>query len=88
MQSKTILVENIKCAGCAKTVQNALLKIKGIQDVKVDIEEGKVTISGEGKLLRADVVEKLSQLGYPEAGTGNQLQKVKSFVSCALGRVS
>ncbi len=88
MQSKTILVENIKCAGCAKTVQNALLKIGGIQEVKVDLEEGWVIFSGEGELPTADVVKRLGQLGYPQAGTGSQLQKVKSFVSCALGRVS
>ena len=31
---------------------------------------------------------KLAQLGFPKKGTGNNIQKAKSFMSCAIGRVS
>ena len=33
------------------------------------------------------LLEKLSKLGYPELGTSNVLQKAKSYVSCAIGKL-
>ena len=29
----------------------------------------------------------LQRLGYPEVGTGGTIEKVKSYVSCAIGRI-
>ena len=34
------------------------------------------------------VLEKLNSLGYPPEGTSTGFQKAKSYVSCAIGKVS
>jgi copper chaperone len=85
-----IEVDNIKCGGCAKTIQNSLLKMPNIQKVTVEIETGQITVEGDN-LNQEEISEKLLALGYPKKGTVsgfNSLKaKGKSFVSCAIGRM-
>ncbi|CAM1371493.1 Heavy metal transport/detoxification protein (fragment) [Tenacibaculum litoreum] len=41
------------------------------------------------KEVLSKVKEKLSKLGYPEAGDKNTMvHKAKSFVSCAVGKIN
>jgi copper chaperone CopZ len=57
-------------------------------NVDVDVEDSVVKVDYAGKnRMREIFVEKLRKLGYPEEGTGNINQKVKSYVSCAIGRL-
>lgn len=84
---------NIKCGGCAKTVSDALKKDFGV--VEVDLEKEPRVVSVEikdeehEKLFR----KKMRGLGYPmddeELGafTATGL-KAKSFLSCAVGKMS
>lgn len=83
-----IYVENLKCSGCASTIKKGLLAIDGLENIEVDVKKSKITfLSEEDKLILAK--EKLSGLGYPEAGDKNTvIHKAKSFVSCATGRIS
>jgi copper chaperone len=87
----TIAVENIKCGGCANTISKALLAVNGVAGVDVDREKGEIRVDGDGA-SRDAVVQRLRQLGYPEVGAvsglGSAAAKAKSFVSCAIGRVS
>lgn len=53
-----IEVENIKCSGCASTIQNSLLKIKNVAQVKINVDSSTVVIIGEAN--RIEVVEKLA----------------------------
>lgn len=69
------------------SIRTALLKIKGIQSVEIIKEEDSIFISGDG-MDRQEIVLKLAQLGYPEKGNNSALRKAKSFVSCALGKMS
>lgn len=89
--SWTVAVENIKCGGCANSIRKALSAIEGVTGVDVNIEQGEVRIEG-GEAARAAVSKRLLELGYPERGTasgiGSAAAKAKSFVSCAIGRVS
>ena len=84
-------LENIKCSGCANTISTKVMVFKGVTDVAVDIETGKVSIQGDED-KRGDYATGLTKLGYPEAGSvqglGSASAKAKSFVSCAVGRVS
>ncbi|HEB85453.1 MAG TPA: heavy-metal-associated domain-containing protein [Gammaproteobacteria bacterium] len=57
-------VENVKCGGCASTIQEGLKPLDGIETVEVEIENGHVTISG-GSLSETGIREKLAELGYP-----------------------
>lgn len=80
-----IEVENIKCSGCANTIQKKLLKIDKVKDVSVDVENGNVVITGDAD--RDIIVNKLQELGYPEKGSNTVLHKAKSYVSCAIGKM-
>jgi len=88
MKIETIKVDNLKCQGCAKTIRRELTWIGEVISVNVDVEKSIVKIEYTGKnKLRDLFLEKLKKLGYPEEGTGNLNQRVKSYVSCAIGRI-
>lgn len=87
----SIQVENIKCGGCANTIQTRLQELEAVDKAEVDIENGVVTIEGD-EAHRQQVAELLLKLGYPESGTAEGIKaaaaKAKSFVSCAVGRIN
>ncbi|MFZ9980739.1 MAG: heavy-metal-associated domain-containing protein [Cyclobacteriaceae bacterium] len=87
MKTEIFEVENLKCSGCAATVKKALLEKDGVSAVDVEVSEGIVKVNLDGVSDRAMIFKELRRLGYPEKGTGNILDKGKSFVSCAVGRV-
>jgi len=86
-----IEVENIKCGGCASTIMNKLGKLDGVAQVSVDIEAGRVSVEA-AEDSREQLVKTLLHSGYPEKGTAEGIKaakaKAKSFVSCAIGRMS
>lgn len=85
----TIQIENLKCGGCANTIKKGILSIDGITTIDIDIEKSEVVFDSEDKSVLEVAREKLAKMGYPEVGTSNStLQKAKSFVSCAVGRMS
>jgi len=89
MNKATIQIENLKCHGCASTIRKGLLKFEEVKSVDVDIEKSLVEISfnGENEKIK-DYKTKLARLGYPEKGSNNTISIAKSFISCAIGRVS
>ena len=83
----TIQIENLKCGGCAATIKKGILGIDSVSDVDVNVETSEVKVSHTDNVVD-HIKEKLSKLGYPEAGDKNTvLHKAKSFVSCAVGRL-
>jgi copper chaperone len=82
-----IQVENIKCNGCVATITKELLSIKGTSDVKIELETQTINVVGAEE-LRPKIISKLRKLGYPEQGENNLLEKAKSYVSCAIGKMS
>ena len=79
-------VENIKCGGCVNSIKTALLKLKGVESIEVDKDID--TIALTGTIERDLVIKKLNDLGYPEKGQNTMVKKAKSYVSCAVGRMS
>lgn len=84
---------NIKCGGCANTVQESLKEEFG--EVKVDLEKEPRVVTLEikddehEKLFR----KKMRSLGYPlsdeDLGVLSSTGlKAKSFVSCAVGKMN
>lgn len=69
------------------SIKTALLKNKGVTAVEINKEEDKVCVTGVA-IERADKVNQLLSLGYPEKGNNSLLSKAKSFVSCAVGNMS
>lgn len=87
MEKYEIQVENIKCGGCMNSIKKAIAAIAGVQAVEVLKETETVVVEGAAE-LRNTITEKLASLGYPEKGNNNLIHKAKSFVSCAIGRVT
>jgi copper chaperone CopZ len=87
METLEIFVENIKCSGCMNGIKNALLEFPGVKSVEIQLEEEKITLQGE-KLDRADYVKKMDRMGYPEKGNNTFFKEAKSYVSCAIGKVT
>ena len=85
----TIQIQNLKCGGCANTITKNIVVLGGITNVSVNVEESTVTFNYETEAQLVEVKEKLKTLGYPEDGATNSLgSKAKSYVSCAIGKMS
>ncbi|WP_375236236.1 heavy-metal-associated domain-containing protein [Winogradskyella sp.] len=89
MKNTTIKIQNLKCHGCANTIIRQLTKLEGISGVTVNNDTDEVTLNFESDSQLVTVNKKFSKLGYPLVGENNSLpKKAKSFVSCAVGRIS
>lgn len=84
-----ITIQNLKCGGCGATIERAIRKFPEVADVSINIEKSLVDIETE---LPADLPKfraALRHAGYPPEGEENLFgDKAKSFVSCAIGRVT
>jgi copper chaperone len=84
-------VENIKCGGCEKSIVKGLTSIEGLSNIVIDREQQMVSVVADAS-LRDALVSKLKSMGYPEQGSVSGLDaglaNAKSFVSCAIGRIS
>jgi copper chaperone CopZ len=79
-------VENIKCGGCMNSIKTALLKLKNVEDVTINKEIDTIFVNGNAE--REIIIAKLNELGYPEKGENTLLRQAKSYVNCAIGRMS
>jgi copper chaperone len=86
-----IAIDNLKCGGCERSIVNGLSAMPEVADLVVDREQQTVRFTGAAS-DRETVVQKLRSMGYPEkgslAGVQAGLANAKSFVSCAVGRMS
>ena len=88
METK-IQIQNLKCGGCANTITKNIAIMEAVTNVSVNVEESTVTFNYETEAQLVEVKEKLKTLGYPEDGATNSLgSKAKSYVSCAIGKMS
>jgi copper chaperone len=89
MNAITLNIENIKCHGCANLIHKELRKIPGVDHVDVWVEENTVTIGSDGsdEVITA-CRNRLNKLGYPEAGKNTTMNRARSYVSCAIGRMT
>jgi copper chaperone len=89
--SIAIAISNLKCGGCANTIKRSVSELTGVTDVTVDMETAQVIVSGSD-LAENELVDVLTRLGYPPLdsvqGAAAIKAKAKSFVSCAIGRMS
>ncbi|WP_299362800.1 heavy metal-associated domain-containing protein [Winogradskyella sp.] len=85
----TLQIQNLKCSGCANTIIIQLSKLNGVSDVTVNNDTDEVSFNYTSENELKTVEKKLSDLGYPMLGEANPLpKKAKSFVSCAIGRMT
>ena len=84
----SIEIENIKCGGCMNSIKKAVLKTKDVSNVEVNSENGIVSFEALDDLSKEAVINSLDKIGYPLKNEGNFLQTAKSYVSCAIGRMT
>ena len=78
---KAIIVQNLKCGGCVKNITSRIGEI--------DLATAAVSFTSESAEGVLKVKETLKTLGYPPIDDSNNLiSKAKSFVSCAMGKIS
>lgn len=88
MKTEEIKIANLKCGGCATTIKKELLEIDGVNDVKVDTDNDSVTVTYKDE-VRETILDRLHQLGYPEATEKNGLLlQLKSYSSCMIGKIN
>lgn len=84
-------VENIKCGGCENSIVKGINSVAKVANLVIDREKQLVTFTGE-EAIKQIVIDKLRSMGYPEkgsvAGLEAGLTNAKSFVSCAIGRMT
>jgi copper chaperone len=84
-------IDNLKCGGCEKTILKGLNALDGVTEGSVDHELQMVSLQAE-PAMRAAIVEKLQDMGYPEKGSIEGFEagvsNIKSYVSCAIGKMS
>lgn len=87
---KTVLyIQNLKCGGCANTITKHLSVISGVSELEVQVEESTITFDYTDETVLEEVKTQLQKLGYPENTAPNSLgTKAKSYISCALGKMS
>ena len=85
----TLYIQNLKCGGCANTITKNVSSIDAVTEVFVNVEKSAVSFDYPSDEKLIEVKEKLKTLGYPEDGEANSLgSKAKSYVSCAIGKMS
>lgn len=84
----SIIVQNLRCGGCANTINKALSSLPNVQDVSVDVSNAMVSFQYHDFNDALKVKSLLEGLGYPSVTAKNTLKsKANSFISCATGKI-
>ena len=84
----TVVVQNLKCGGCAKTIINKVSELENISQVNVDLESSSVSFIYKNLDDMLNVKERLQKIGYPSVDIKNtKMSLLKSYLSCASGKM-
>lgn len=90
--SEVIKIENLKCGGCGSTIKKTLKDMNGVENVAIDFDNSEVSVAHTEGVNRQALTMALKKIGYPEIGTtaglGALTATAKSYISCAIGRMS
>jgi copper chaperone CopZ len=64
MKTHTVTINGMHCAACEKVVTKRISAIPGVQNVQVDVENGKVTITSEKDILQENIADVLQDTHY------------------------
>lgn len=83
----TIYIQNLKCGGCATTISKNISTIESVENVSINVENNSISLSHQPDFLEK-IKQTLKKIGYPEQGEDNNIMdKAKSYVSCAVGKM-
>lgn len=82
-------VGGMDCASCAASIESALRRLEGVEDVRVDVVGGKVRVGyAEGKVARGDLAGTIRRVGYTvhddAAGEGSTVWRRALFTVAEL----
>lgn len=82
-------VGGMDCASCAASIESALRRLEGVEDVRVDVVGGKVRVGyAEGKVARGDLAGTIRRVGYTvhddAAGEGSTVSRRAVFTVAEL----
>lgn len=84
----TLIVQNLKCGGCAKTIINRISELEHVSNVEVNVESSSVTFEYKDLEDALEVKKNLGKIGYPSVDMANStMSMLKSYVSCATGKM-
>lgn len=87
-----VVVDNLKCVGCASSIKKGLLSFSEISEVNVNTETDTIEVTHADNFDQKKIQDKLHSMGYPEKGTLEGIDKlvtgVKLYASCAIGKLS
>lgn len=63
------------------------MKFTGVKSVEINLEEQKITTTGYGVKKKA-IVKKLTSSAHPEKDPNTSYNQAKSFLSCAVEKMS
>lgn len=71
------------------TIRKGLERLNGVAAAQPDNVAGIVAVDFDEQVVSADrIATQLSEMGYPLVGNNDFTHKAKSYVSCAIGRIS
>ncbi|AYD40346.1 copper-translocating P-type ATPase [Clostridium fermenticellae] len=88
MSSKTLKIEGMECAACARAVERAVKKLDGIEVANVNLATEKLKITfDESKINVKDVQKAVDKAGYKAvSGTINRTLKIEGMECAACAR--
>lgn len=85
---KEYSVQNVRCGGCANTIKKALGEKLELVEVNLDVTPRVVSAEINSEEDEKFLIETLHKHGYPLVGEDSGIvDKAKSFVSCAIGKI-
>lgn len=64
MSALSVSVSGMSCGHCASAIERELLPIRGVEEVRVDVPAGLVTITGGADVEPAEVHAAIIEAGY------------------------
>ena len=64
MAAATYVVSGMSCEHCVRSVTEEVSEIDGVNDVEVDLDSGRVTVTSETELSTQDVRNAVAEAGY------------------------
>ena len=66
--TKEVYIDGMSCMHCAANVEKALASLKGVSDVKVDLNGKKATVKLRQEIDNAAIISTVEALGYIVTG--------------------
>ncbi|MCM1989733.1 heavy metal translocating P-type ATPase [Oceanirhabdus seepicola] len=65
MKRKSFNIEGMTCAACSRTIERSVGRMKGVQEISVNLATNKMTVSFDTEILKkSDIIERVEKAGF------------------------